>query len=83
MTFLTFCSTFHFYRYAVYLVVRQFLMEFGEDRIIVVVSKLNLGGTVAIDAPAHAQGCKLVNFIFVLDGTMAGLALYLSDCHML
>src|SRR5579864_8645254 len=47
------------------------------------VGEIDLGGTMAIDAPTHAEGGKLFHLVHFLDGAVAGLALNLSGLGML
>lgn len=47
------------------------------------IREVDLGSTVAIDTPAHAQRCKLMYLIHCLDGTVTGLTLNFAGCGVL
>src|ERR1700733_14251445 len=47
------------------------------------IREVDLGSTVTIDTPAHAQFGKLLHFVHFLDRSVTGLALYLACADML
>src|SRR5882724_810995 len=47
------------------------------------IREIDLGSTVTIDTPAHAQLGELLHFVHFRDGPVAGLALYFTGAGML
>lgn len=61
----------------------QLFVVFLENAVVVVACKLYFCLTVAVDTPAHRQGCELVHLIHILYGAVATLTLYLTNCYVL
>src|SRR5690348_11653896 len=83
VAFLALCSTNIFNSDTVFTVVLQVFMILFVNAIELVplvsrIGEIYFGCAVTVNAPAHAQLCKLFYFIHFLYGTMAGLALYLA-----
>src|ERR1700743_1932357 len=76
-------------RYAVHLAALQVLVVFLVDAVELVtvvpgrIREINLGRTVTVDTPAHAEGSELLHLVHFLDRTMTGLALYLTGLGVL
>ena len=89
MTFLAFCSANLFNCYAIEFVILDIIVELFVNAVEFVtraffrIVKINLCFPVAVDAPAHAEFSKLVNFIHLGNLTMAGLALLFTYFHVL
>ena len=73
--------TIHFARFQI---VMEFLVNAVEFVAIASrVTEVDLGRTVAVDTPAHAEFGELLHFVHFLDGSVAGLALNLTGLGML
>src|ERR1700744_6197589 len=89
MTFLAVGTADVLNSYAVHLACPQVFVEAFVDAVELVaivpgaVGEVDLGGTVTVDAPAHAERGELLDLIHLLDGAMAGLALYLAGLGVL
>jgi hypothetical protein len=83
MALLTFCSTDLLNSYTVKLLVLHVFMELLINAVEFVVGELHFGFPVAVNAPTHAEVCKLINLIHLLDLTVTGLALLLPCIHVL
>src|SRR5215471_11722557 len=88
MTFLAFepaniinCNTISYSVFDLFMVFGINTIEFIAITLIVI--KVDLGFAVAVDAPSHAQRCKLVYFVHCSNFSMAGLALLLACSHVL
>ena len=74
--------------HTVHLARCQIFMEFLVDAVELVaiaggVAEIDLGGTMAVDAPAHAQLGELFYLIHFLDRTMAGLTFNTANFYVL
>src|SRR5690242_7093679 len=88
MTFATFSSTDHLNCYTIILLILNVLVEFFVNAVKFIsisfaIVKLNFGSTVTIDAPAHAQVCKLFYLGHVLNFSMTCLAGNLANFYVL
>src|ERR1700761_110651 len=89
MTFLALGAANVLNSYAVHRTCLQVLVEVFVDAVELVaivpctVGEVDLGGTVTVDAPAHAEGGELLDLIHFLDGAVASLALYLASFGVL
>ena len=88
MAFLAFRTADIFYRHAIHRTRLQVMMEFLVNAVEFVaisagIGKIDLGSTVTVDTPAHAQRSELPYLIHFLDRSVAGLALYLACLCML
>src|SRR5258705_9033714 len=88
MTLLAFGSTNFFNRNAIvfmilYIVVKFFVNIIKFVAMALVIIKLNVCCTMAIDTPSHAQVGKLFNLIHFLNFTMTGLTLNPANFYVL
>jgi hypothetical protein len=88
MAFLTFGTTNILNGYAVFFARFQIFMEPLVNAVELIaisagIREIDLGGTVAIDTPAHAHIGELFYFVHFLDRTVTGLALYFTSTDML
>ena len=90
MTFLTFRAADVFDGHRVFVARAEVAGEFTVDAIefiavyaIGAFGEGDLGGSMAVDAPAHAQIGELFYFVHLLDGAMTGLTLDVAYADML
>jgi hypothetical protein len=89
MAFLALGSTNLLDGHAIHFTVFELFMEFVVNAVEFIaiaagrIGKVDLGGTMAVDTPAHAQIGELFDLVHFLDRTMAGLALDLAGANVL
>ena len=88
VTFLAFQTTNILHGHTVHFSVPDIVMEFLINTIefipgAVAIIEIDLGFTMAVHAPSHAQLRELLHLIHFMNGTMAGLALYVSSADVL
>ena len=69
----------------IFQIVMEFLVNAVEFITIVPgrIREIDLGRTVTVDTPTHAELCKLLHLVHFLDRTMTGLALHFAGAGML
>ena len=70
---------------AVFQIVMEFFVNAVEFITVVPgrIREIDLGRTVTVDTPAHAQFSKLLHLVHFLDRTMTGLALHFAGAGVL